>query len=163
MEKKLRHKGEVINPLVQSGDKSRALVGFKVMRIIHKCRRQGSGSLSPKGLARALAPSQSYRFVNNSHDLPASGRRPQNFPPKISPALLGSGSQELAGQRRLTSRSDRKDHSRTRTGFRTEFILEQASPEATWLNFKQLTELGSPKDRKSQCPASSPLQVRNKP
>ncbi len=85
MEKKLRHKGEVINPLVQSGDKSRALVGFKVMRIIHKCRRQGSGSLSLKGLARALTPSQSYR----------------------------------------------KDHLRTRTGFRTEFILEQASPEAT--------------------------------
>ena len=60
------------------------------MRIVHKCRRQGSGSASPKGRARALAPSQSYRFVNNSHDLPTDGRRPQ-ISPEISSCLCKVG------------------------------------------------------------------------
>lgn len=36
------------------------------MRIIHKCRRQGSGSASPKGHARALASRQNEREIENA-------------------------------------------------------------------------------------------------
>jgi hypothetical protein len=68
-----------------------ALAGNPIMRIIHKCPAgQGSGSASPKGQARALAPSLSYRFVKNSHGLPITGRRPQIFP-EISSCLCKVG------------------------------------------------------------------------
>src|SRR5688572_2579393 len=53
------------------------------MRVVHKCPWQGSGSASPKGCARALAPSQSYRFVSNPHGHRFDGRRPQNFPENL--------------------------------------------------------------------------------
>jgi len=60
----------------------------KAMRIIHECPAgQGGTSASPKGCARALAPSQSYRFVSISHGLSCFGRRPQIFP-KISLSFL---------------------------------------------------------------------------
>jgi len=128
----------------------------KVMRIVHKCRRQGSGSASPKGRARALAPSQSYRFVNNSHDLPTDGRRPQ-ISPEISSCLCkvgrakspqssGRNSGEAAGEIILCLELAQ-----------AEFITEQRSPAASWLDLKQLTE------PHEFILASSPLQDREKP
>jgi len=132
------------------------LVGFKVMRIIPKCRRQGSGSASPKGRARALAPSQSYRFVNNSHDQRSDGRRPQIFTGKSSclckvgraktPQGSGRNPGEAAGEiiRHLEPA-------------RAEFLGKQRSPAASWLDLKQLTE---PQQHNV---ASSPLQDREKP
>jgi len=128
----------------------------KVMRIVHKCRRQGSGSASPKGRARALAPSQSYRFVNNFHDLPTNGRRPQ-ISPEISSCLCkvgrakspqssGRNSGEAAGEIILCLEPAQ-----------AEFITEQRSPAASWLDLKQLTE------PHEFILASSPLQDREKP
>jgi len=128
----------------------------KVMIIVHKCRRQGSGSASPKGRARALAPSQSYRFVNNFHDLPTDGRRPQ-ISPEISSCLCkvgrakspqssGRNSGEAAGEIILCLEPAQ-----------AEFITEQRSPAASWLDLKQLTE------PHEFILASSPLQDREKP
>lgn len=133
------------------------LVGIPAMRIIHKCPAgQGSGSASPKGRARALAPSQSYRFVNNSHDNRFSGRRPQIFPETSSclckvgraksPQSSGRNSGEAAGEIILCLEPAR-----------AEFITEQRSPAASWLDLKQLTE---PHEFILE---SSPLQDREKP
>ena len=133
------------------------LVGSKVMRIIHECPvGQGSGSASPKGCARALAPSQSYRFVNNSHDHPAHGRRPQIFPEK-SPNLCQAGRAKnlrASGQRPGGAADEIISCSEPALA---EFIMKQRSSAASWLKLKQLTE---PSDR---IIASSPLQDRVKP
>jgi len=135
----------------------RVLVGSKVMRIIHECPvGQGSGSASPKGCARALAPSQSYRFVNNSHDHPAHGRRPQIFPEK-SPNLCQAGRAKnlrASGQRPGGAADEIISCSEPALA---EFIMKQRSSAASWLKLKQLTE---PSDR---IIASSPLQDRVKP
>jgi hypothetical protein len=133
-----------------------ALVGSKVMRIIHKCRRQGSGSASPKGCARALAPSQSYRFVNNSHDHPTHGRRPQIFPGKISRLCkVGNAKNPRASGQRPEGAAD--EINSCSEPVLAEFIMKQRSSAASWLKLKQLTE---PSDN---IIASSPLQDRVKP
>ena len=129
---------------------------FRVMRIIHKCRRQGSGSASPKGRARALAPSQSYRFVNNSHDHPSDGRRPQIFPEKSSRLCkVGRAKNPRASDGRPEGAAG--EIILRLEPARTEFIAEQRSPAASWLDLKQLTE-----PHKYNV-ASSPLQDREKP
>ena len=128
----------------------------KVMRIVHKCRRQGSGSASPKGRARALAPSQSYRFVNNSHDLPTDGRRPQ-ISPEISSCLCKVG---RAKSPQSSGRSPGEAVGEIIPCLelaQAEFITKQRSPAASWLDLKQLTE------PHEFILASSPLQDREKP
>ena len=128
----------------------------KVMRIVHKCRRQGSGSASPKGRARALAPSQSYRFVNNSHDLPTAGRRPQ-ISPEISSCLCKVG---RAKSPQSSGRSPGEAVGEIIPCLelaQAEFITKQRSPAASWLDLKQLTE------PHEFILASSPLQDREKP
>jgi len=137
----------------------RDLVGSKKSTgIIHKCPEgQGSGSPSPKEKARALAPSQSYRFVNNSRGLFSNDcHRPQIFPEKFpvsfkngkakTPRASGRRPGEAAGE--IIPRSEPA---------RAEFITEQRSLAASWLDLKQLTE---PLDLIT---ASSPLQDREKP
>lgn len=132
------------------------LVGSKVMRIIHKCRRQGSGSASPKGCARALAPSQSYRFVNNPHDRRCDGRRPQIFPEKSS-CLCKVGNAKIlrASDGRPGGAADEINSCPEPAS--AEFIMKQRSSAASWLKLKQLTEPSE------NIIASSPLQDRVKP
>jgi len=111
------------------------------MRIIHKCPAgQGSGSPSPKGKARALAPSQSYRFVNNPHGhLFTACRRQQIFPETLS--ILRED-----GKAKTPRASDRRPGEAAGEIIlrlepaKTEFIAEQRSPAASWLDLKQLTE-----------------------
>ena len=127
-----------------------------LMRIVHKCRRQGSGSASPKGRARALAPSQSYRFVNNSHDLPTDGRRPQ-ISSEISSCLCKVG---RAKSPQSSGRSPGEAVGEIIPCLelaQAEFITKQRSPAASWLDLKQLTE------PHEFILASSPLQDREKP
>jgi len=128
----------------------------KVMRIVHKCRRQGSGSASPKGRARALAPSQSYRFVNNSHDLPTDGRRPQ-ISPEISSYLCRVGRAKSPQSSGRSPGEAVGEIILCLEPAQAEFITEQRSPAASWLDLKQLTE------PHEFILASSPLQDREKP
>ena len=128
----------------------------KVMRIVHKCRRQGSGSASPKGRARALAPSQSYRFVNNSHDLPTDGRRPQ-ISPEISSCLCKVGRAKSPQSSGRSPGEAVGEIILCLEPAQAEFITEQRSPAASWLDLKQLTE------PHEFILASSPLQDREKP
>ena len=128
----------------------------KVMRIVHKCRRQGSGSASPKGRARALAPSQSYRFVNNSHDLPTDGRRPQ-ISPEISSCLCRVGRAKSPQSSGRSPGEAVGEIILCLEPAQAEFITKQRSPAASWLDLKQLTE------PHEFILASSPLQDREKP
>lgn len=130
----------------------------KAMGIIHKCRRQGSGSASPKGRARALAPSQSYRFVNNSNGLFSSlGRRP-TFSPEISPILSeggrapGTRKSTAIGLRELPERSSRGSNRVTPSSF--------CSTDLRKLPGLISNSCMSPE---ASAPASSPLQAGDKP
>jgi hypothetical protein len=129
----------------------------EAMRIIHKCPQgQGSGSASPQGRARALAPSQSYRFVSNPHGLPPEGRRPQNFPEKSSRPCEVGRAETPRGSGRNPGEAAGEIISRHEPA-RAEFIAKQRSPAASWLDLKQLTE------PHQLTVASSPLQDREKP
>ena len=127
------------------------------MRIIHKCPAgQGSGSASPKGRARALAPSQSYRFVNNSHDKRSDGQRPQIFPEKSSRLCKVGRAKTPQGSGRNPGEAA-GEITRHHEPARAEFLGKQRSSAASWLDLKQLTE---PHEHNV---ASSPLQDREKP
>ena len=113
-------------------------------RLVHKRPEgRGSGRPSPKGKARALAASQSYRFVSKSalhlggattlgdhftkpFDCPESGkaRNPQAV---IAIRPAGAPGEILAALEPAFA----------------EFNLEHRSPGAAWLNLKQLHEPGS--------------------
>jgi hypothetical protein len=121
------------------------------MRVIPKCRRQGSGSLSPQDPARALALSQSYRFVNNSHDLPftAAGRKfsPDNFPDFY---IVGKARNPLADGNRPAGAS--KECILALEQAQGRVLYGASTLEASWLNLEQLPEpgcleLSSPKHR----------------
>jgi hypothetical protein len=132
-------------------------IGRKVMRIVHKpvalaWRQRASSALR----ARAAATLPCRAFMNNSHDHRINGRRPQIFPEissclcKVgrakSPQSSGRNSGEAAGEIMLCPEPAR-----------AEFITEQRSPAASWLDLKQLTE------PLEFILASSPLQDREKP
>jgi hypothetical protein len=127
------------------------------MRIIHKCPSgQGSGSASPKGRARALAPSQSYRFVKNSHDMFSHGRRPQ-IPPKKFPNLCEVG---RAKYPRASGLRPGEAAGEIILGLEPgcpEFLPQLRSLAVAWLYLRQLTE------PHENIMASSPLQVGEKP
>jgi hypothetical protein len=111
------------------------------MRIIHKCPAgQGSGSASPKGRARALSPSQSYRFVNNSHDLPSYGRRPQIFVRKIFLPVQGWNRQEPPGLWPEAPEELRERPSRPSSRRKPSSLGSAGLPQLSWLDLKQLTE-----------------------